>query len=498
MRRKVVLALAATVAATCTLTATMTIVASGSDAVTQFQLPQGDAMATAIATGPDGAVWILDGSGRILGAHPYSGDQPRARFEQVELPDPHSFPTGLTVGPDGALWFTEQFGNRIGRVDPSAPSRQRTVLEYPVPTPASEPTGITTGPDGALWFTEQAGNRIGRIATDGTVTEFALPRPDSHPTGITSGPDGALWFTEQFGNRIGRISIDGTGISEVRLPTEASFPTSIVLGADHTLWFTERDQHQIGRVTLAAKPAITEFALPTDSGAPRAIAPSCDGRVWFAQQGGKVGALGDTSPGSCLPTLPQVEATGNPLSVLGPSQMTAPQLADWYRSTRHTAHLSGSTTIDDLAALYIDEGNTAGVRGDLAFAQSVLETGYFAFHSGGQVGAADNNFAGLGACDSCSSGRRFATPRDGVRAQIQHLRNYADPASTTTNLGAPPSPGWYGSDPATATHNFDTFFAKGHAPTWLQMGNGNWATDPSYSSKIVAIYARMLRSTNGT
>jgi len=30
---------------------------------------------------------------------------------------------------------------------------------------------------------------------------------------------------------------------------------------------------------------------------------------------------------------------------------------------------------------------------------------------------------------------------------------------------------------------------KGKATTWNQMGNGNWATDPVYASKILTLYA---------
>jgi hypothetical protein len=122
----------------------------------------------------------------------------------------------------------------------------------------------------------------------------------------------------------------------------------------------------------------------------------------------------------------------------------------------------------------------------------MLETGFLDFPAQGQVRPTDNNFAGLGACDSCTRGRLFPTARDGVRAQMQHLRNYADGTSRATDLGFAPSPWWYGSDPALAARNFDTFFAKGRAPSWLEMGSGNWATDPGYRGKILRIYQQML------
>jgi hypothetical protein len=98
----------------------------------------------------------------------------------------------------------------------------------------------------------------------------------------------------------------------------------------------------------------------------------------------------------------------------------------------------------------------------------------------------------MGWCDSCSTGRSFPTARDGVRAQIQHLKNYADPTSRASGLAHPPSPYWYGSDPALATQNFNTFFAKGWAPTWNDMGHGNWATDRQYAGKVLRVYADMV------
>jgi hypothetical protein len=171
--------------------------------------------------------------------------------------------------------------------------------------------------------------------------------------------------------------------------------------------------------------------------------------------------------------------------LLGPPTLTAPELAAWFKSTGPRAHLSGTTTIDDLADMYIQEGLDENVRGDLAFAQAVLETGSFGH-------AFDNNFSGIGACDSCTSEMLFPTPRDGVRAQIQFLLNYADPNSRAANLKHPPDPTLYSPDPVKAAFMFDTFFGKGDAPVWNIMGNGNWATDPLYAGKILKIYSSML------
>ncbi len=173
------------------------------------------------------------------------------------------------------------------------------------------------------------------------------------------------------------------------------------------------------------------------------------------------------------------------LSVMGRSALTPAEMAGWFLGTGRTARLAPSTTIDDVAQLFVDEGDAEGVRGDVAFAQSIVETGSFGV-------APANNYAGIGWCDSCEDGIHFATPRDGVRAQIQLLRNYGDPSARAERLANPPSPALYGTDPARAAALYDTFPFKGKAPLWNVMGAGNWATDPAYAGKVLAIYAKML------
>jgi hypothetical protein len=183
-----------------------------------------------------------------------------------------------------------------------------------------------------------------------------------------------------------------------------------------------------------------------------------------------------------------LRALGEP--VMGPPVLTPIELVAWYRTTGAKPRLHG-VTVEQLAQMFIEEGQAENVRGDFAFAQSYIETGGFYYN--GQ----DNNFAGMGFCDGCTSETVFPTAREGVRAQIQHLRNYADKRSRTGDLHFAPSPYWYGQDPARAASNFDTFFAKGWAPTWQMMGKGNWATDPNYSGKVIGVYNRMVEFNKG-
>ena len=64
------------------------------------------------------------------------------------------------------------------------------------------------------------------------------------------------------------------------------------------------------------------------------------------------------------------------------------------------------------------------MRGDIAAAQSVIETGNFTF-AGSAVTLDQNNFCGMGVTTRGMKGNSFATMREGVRAQIQHLKAYA-------------------------------------------------------------------------
>ena len=77
-----------------------------------------------------------------------------------------------------------------------------------------------------------------------------------------------------------------------------------------------------------------------------------------------------------------------------------------------------------MVPLYLSEGRAEGVRGDVAFAQSCLETGNFTF-SGSAVTLSQNNFCGMGVTANGMKGNSFDTPQLGIRAQVQHLKAYA-------------------------------------------------------------------------
>jgi Mannosyl-glycoprotein endo-beta-N-acetylglucosaminidase len=163
-------------------------------------------------------------------------------------------------------------------------------------------------------------------------------------------------------------------------------------------------------------------------------------------------------------------------TIMGPSLLGPADLAGF---TRTRGGVAPSVDVEALAQAFIDEGNAEGVRGDLAWAQSIIETGNFGF-AGSMVHPDDHNYAGIGACDSCSSGFRYDTPQLGARAQIQLLRTYADPEVTAKSLANPP----VGKAP-------EAVGVRGCCSTWMAL-SGRWATGPGYGIKILTVYNQML------
>ncbi len=176
---------------------------------------------------------------------------------------------------------------------------------------------------------------------------------------------------------------------------------------------------------------------------------------------------------------------------MGPSGLTADQIAAY---VHHIEAITGNVwraTVDErtMAQLFIDEGNAENVRGDIAFCQSIWETGWFQFNGYSQP--QDNNFAGIGAYTGSTVYMTQPTAQLGVRAQIQHLRNYADATSRAANLHLPLvlRPGY---DAAA----FDSFRYKGTAPLWTDL-NGKWAVPGTTYGQGILNTCSNMREYNG-
>jgi hypothetical protein len=165
------------------------------------------------------------------------------------------------------------------------------------------------------------------------------------------------------------------------------------------------------------------------------------------------------------------------LSVMGRSALDANQLTVWFNDQGYSDLTPAA--VRQLAGWYLGAGAAEGVRGDVAFAQAVLETGGFSSPDA----VALNNYAGIGHCDTCATGWPFPTPYGGVVGQLQLLRIFA-------GAGTAPKPAPTPVLPALTPARQDR---HGCCPTWESL-TGVWATDPAYAAQILLLYQQILTS----
>ena len=172
---------------------------------------------------------------------------------------------------------------------------------------------------------------------------------------------------------------------------------------------------------------------------------------------------------AAVPQTPSLNATV-PQPIRGKSVATAEQLQQLAWSHNPSA--------PNIAQYYLELGEKYGIRGDVAFCQAAKETGWWQF--GNLVQTYQNNYCGLGATGTAATGEEslngadpgrvwyiagvhgaiFATQRDGVEAQLQHLYAYCctDPLPAGCTIVDP---------------RF-TLVSRGIAANWQDL-NGRWA-----------------------
>ena len=164
-------------------------------------------------------------------------------------------------------------------------------------------------------------------------------------------------------------------------------------------------------------------------------------------------------------------------AIMGKAKAAAGQMAAYLKKKNPSV----AQSVLDMIPLYFSEGEAEGVRGDIAFAQSCLETGNFTF-SGSAVTLSQNNFCGLGVTQRGKTGLSFESPQLGIRAQVQHLKAYA---STDALVNEKIDPRF-------------RYVTRGCAPyvEWLgqkenPQGKG-WAAGAGYGEKILSILKAVM------
>ena len=177
------------------------------------------------------------------------------------------------------------------------------------------------------------------------------------------------------------------------------------------------------------------------------------------------------------------DATNNAMgyyTIMGSSTATVEQMVEDYNAQGVTypgdvLGKGGASDIEEFCQILYEECETEGVRAEVAFAQSMLETGWLQFR--GDSTAEQYNFAGLGTTGGGVKGIYFPDVRTGLRAQVQHLKAYASSDQLNEEC---------------VDERFD-LVARESAPyvEWLGIqenpNGGGWAAGANYGDKLLKL-----------
>lgn len=170
--------------------------------------------------------------------------------------------------------------------------------------------------------------------------------------------------------------------------------------------------------------------------------------------------------------------------IMGKSTVTVNQMVEYFNSNGavypvESLTKGGADSIQTFCQMYYDEAIAEGVRPEVAFVQTMKETGWLQY--GGDSSIEQFNFAGLGTTGGGVPGNSYPDVKTGIRAQIQHLKAYA----TADALSQ-----------ACVDDRYE-YVTKGSAPyvEWLGQkenpeGHG-WATAVNYGYSIVDMISKL-------
>ncbi len=149
--------------------------------------------------------------------------------------------------------------------------------------------------------------------------------------------------------------------------------------------------------------------------------------------------------------------------------------SEYYKTANASKKDTEATTLEKFCQIYVEEAKAENINVDVAFCQAMHETGWLQYK--GDVSSSQFNFAGLGATGNKNPGNSFANVRTGIRAQIQHLKAYANKDALKN---------------ACVDVRFQ-YVTRGSAPYVEDLG-GKWAVGAEYGTKIVTLMKELNSS----
>ena len=356
-------------------------------------------------------------------------------------------------------WDGKYTGKQVGLVDLDGNDSGKDAV-YLLDSHGALQTGYFTYEDGARYYADASGVIVtGDVQIGDTWYQFG--DDGKQVTGWVTIQGGRYYFDSDTGMcRQGLCTIDDS----IYYITNTGVQTGMQTAGDETYYFNAEGAMETGLQTIGDN----LYFFQEDGTLFRDDSITIDGTEYTADADGVLTKKILT---------PETDAAGRTY-VMGQARATVEQMQAYIRSVNPNV----AQSVLDMIPYYLSEGEAEGVRGDIAFAQACLETGNFAFR-GSAVTLDQNNFCGLGVTQNGMKGNSFATPQLGIRAQIQHLKAYADTAPLNQAQ----------IDPRFA------YVIRGCAPyvDWLGIQENpqrrGWAAGKNYGSAILRILAAILK-----
>lgn len=260
--------------------------------------PDSIATATDVAVGPEGNVYIVDGTrcrvhclkpDGTMSVFAGTGRQGNDGDGGPAIEASLQFPEAVAVGPDGSVYVSDTFNFRVRRIRPDGiisacagtgvsgyggdggPADQAQLIR---------PIGLAVGPDGSVYIADAGSNHVRRVASDGTISTFVGSggRRDStgdggpavHATflalrGLAVGPDGSVYIVDHGAHRIRRVGPDGLisafagrqdgmpgfeGDGGPAVNARFNDVQRVAVGPDGSIYIADLSNHRIRRVGL--------------------------------------------------------------------------------------------------------------------------------------------------------------------------------------------------------------------------------------------------------
>lgn len=219
----------------------------GSQPITIFPIPStiSGSVINLMATGPDHAVWMADGNGRII----------RMALDGTFTAWPVVQAWAVAFAPNGTLYFTApNAAKQLGRM-----SASKVVTYYSTLSSNPYACGLVFAYN-SLYFCEYNVAKIGRLDLNGVVTEWSTPTAASGPIQIVADGLGNLYFTEEVG-KIGKMTSAGVFIAEYNVS-----PNPFGLAYDSSsgfVWFSDKSSSKCGKMSPSG--VVTMYTMSTST-----------------------------------------------------------------------------------------------------------------------------------------------------------------------------------------------------------------------------------------